>query len=69
VALVAPAAGRRPVDLAVDLPLARRAMALEVADRLPVDPAAHPMADLAVVRADPAEALVDLAEVAPRQSL
>jgi hypothetical protein len=44
-------------------------MALELADLLPEDPAAHPMADLAVVRVDLVEAPEDLAEVARRQSL
>jgi hypothetical protein len=61
-----------PVDLVVpaaDLPLARRAMGLELADLLPEDPAARSMADRAVVRVDLVEAPEDLAEVARRQSL
>jgi hypothetical protein len=60
------------VDLlvpAADLPLARRAMALELADPLPEDPAARPIADRAVVRVDLVEAPEDLAEVARRRSL
>jgi hypothetical protein len=57
-----------PVDLAADLLPAHRAMPLAAAVLLPAVPVAHRMAALAVVQADPAEALEGLAEVARHQS-